>query len=85
MAKKAMDFKQIDDLIIARLPAVRRLASGVSARAISVDPRSALAKLCEIYQLVRPILVAMSAFPLIPAKWREAIKLLVQVLDQICR
>ena len=85
MAKKTTDFDKINRLINTRLPAVRKLATGVTAQTVFLDPGKAIPKLCEIYQLVRPILVALSAFPLIPAKWREAIKLLVQVLNQICK
>jgi hypothetical protein len=41
-------------------------------------------KLCDIYVVVRPILVLISQFPLIPQKWRDVVKGLITVLDGMC-
>jgi len=40
--------------------------------------------LCGIYVIVRPILVLISQFPLIPKKWRDIIIILIKALDGIC-
>ena len=41
-------------------------------------------KLCGIYNVVRPILVALASLPIIPQKWRLAITAFVSVMDTIC-
>jgi hypothetical protein len=43
-----------------------------------------LQKVCSIYKIVRPFLVLVSNIPLIPAKWREAIKTFINLMDGIC-
>ena len=43
-----------------------------------------LQKICSIYKIVRPFLVLVSNIPLIPAKWREAIKTFINLMDGIC-
>jgi hypothetical protein len=40
-----------------------------------------IAKVSAIYQVVRPILVVLTAFPLIPASFKKAIKTFIDVLD----
>lgn len=39
---------------------------------------------CPAYKMVRPILLAVVAFPLVPKKVRDAIKAFMSVLDMIC-
>lgn len=48
------------------------------------EPLAVLGKVCEVYQKVRPILQFVGGFWLIPAKWREAVKVLMNTLDGIC-
>ena len=45
---------------------------------------AALPNVCAAYKIVRPILVLLSNTPLIPQKWRDAIKAFVGVMDVIC-
>jgi hypothetical protein len=45
---------------------------------------SGAASLCTIYKAVRPILVGISNFPLLPPTWKEAIRVFVNVLDSMC-
>jgi hypothetical protein len=47
-------------------------------------PADVLKKICAIYKVVRPILIAIAHFKLIPKKWREAIKAFGRLLDSIC-
>jgi hypothetical protein len=39
---------------------------------------------CPAYKMIRPILLAILAFPLIPKKFKDAIKAFMGVLDMIC-
>lgn len=57
-------------------PKGRMTASAVSTAAIP-NP-------CPAYKMVRPILLAILAFPLIPKKIKDAIKAFMSVLDLIC-
>jgi hypothetical protein len=45
---------------------------------------AALPSICPAYKVVRPILVLASNTPLIPPKWRDAIKAFIGVMDVIC-
>jgi uncharacterized membrane protein AbrB (regulator of aidB expression) len=45
---------------------------------------AAIPNVCGAYQVVRPILVLLSNLPLLPKKWKDAIKVFMQVLDTIC-
>lgn len=45
---------------------------------------AATGNLCSIYTVVRPILILISQLPLIPKKWKDAIKTLIAVLDTLC-
>lgn len=53
-------------------------AQGASASAVSIG------SICPAYKMVRPILLAVVAFPLIPKKIKDAIKAFMAVLDVIC-
>ena len=55
-----------------------------SPRDLAADPRGVLGKICEIYKAIRPILVALSNFPLIPGKWRAALKTFIKLMDKLC-
>lgn len=56
----------------------------VSAAAAASSPAAAIANVCGIYGTVRPILVLVSSLPLIPKKWKDAIKVFIKVMDTIC-
>lgn len=45
---------------------------------------AAIPNVCPAYKMVRPILQAVVAFPLIPKKIKDAIKAFMSVLDIIC-
>ncbi len=58
--------------------------SHFTTNAISASPGQVLQKVCGIYKVVRPILVAISNFPLIPGNWRTAIKTFIALMDTLC-
>ena len=43
-----------------------------------------LQKICAAYKTVKPYLVWISNFPVIPEKWREVIKKFITLMDGIC-
>jgi hypothetical protein len=43
-----------------------------------------LQKVRGIYKVVRPFLVRVSNLPLIPDKWKEAIKTFISLMDGLC-
>jgi hypothetical protein len=45
---------------------------------------AAVPNVCAAYKVVRPILVLASNTPLIPKKWRDAIKAFIGVMDVVC-
>jgi len=76
-------FEEVDrhiesaDLSLFQPGGKHHVASGTTAAA-------AMPQLCPIYKTVRPVLVLISNLPLIPQKWKDAIKLFLQFLDVLC-
>lgn len=58
--------------------------SHFTAEAVSKAPGDVLQKVCGIYKIVRPFLALVSNIPLIPPKWREAIKTFMGLMDGLC-
>jgi len=52
--------------------------------AAGAAPGLAIPNVCPAYKMIRPILLAILAFPLIPKKIKDAIKAFMAVLDVIC-
>jgi len=50
----------------------------------AADPGSVITKICGIYKIVSPILKLIASLPLIPAKWKAAIKTFTDLLDILC-
>lgn len=55
-----------------------------SPGAVSTAPGDVLQKVCAIYKVVRPFLALVSNLPLIPKKWKEAIKTFMGLMDGLC-
>lgn len=55
-----------------------------TADMVSKAPADVLAKVCGIYKIVRPFLALVSNLPLIPKKWRDAIKTFMGLMDSLC-
>jgi len=54
------------------------------AATAAANPTLALPNVCAIYKVVKPILTIVATIPLIPQKWRDAIKTFIQVLETLC-
>lgn len=55
------------------------------ANAKALSKADAKDKLCSIYNAARPILVVLTKIPLIPPKIKNVIKVLIKILDIICK
>lgn len=78
MADEKYSFDEIDRGINA-------LELAEAEAAPEAAPEDIRRRVCEIYKGVRPILVALSQFPLIPKKWREALRVFIRLMDALCR
>lgn len=52
--------------------------------AAAANPAAVLPNVCGAYQVIRPILALVANLPIIPKKWKDAIKAFMQVMDTIC-
>ena len=48
------------------------------------NPGNVISKICGIYKIVAPILKLVASLPLIPAKWKAAIKTFTDLMDTLC-
>jgi hypothetical protein len=51
---------------------------------VTKTPGDVLQKVCAIYKVVRPFLALVANLPLIPKKWKEAIKTFMGLMDGLC-
>jgi hypothetical protein len=51
---------------------------------VKAAPADVLQKVCGIYNVVKPILSIIANLPLIPAKWKEAVKTFMNLMNTIC-
>jgi len=52
--------------------------------AATASAAEVLPNICAAYRIVEPILTLVSNIPLIPQKWRDALKAFMGVLDSLC-
>jgi hypothetical protein len=84
MSAQVPTFEEIDkhiqsaDLSAFQPGGKHHLAAGAGS------PAAAIPNLCAAYKVIRPILLALAAFPFIPSKWKDAIKAFMGVLDALC-
>lgn len=84
--EKDMTFEQID-AHVSKLNLADFKTGGskhFTSADVTANPGTVLQKICAIYKGIRPILWAVSKIPLIPAKWRDAIKTFIDLMDSIC-
>jgi len=86
MAQTTYTFEEIDKHINA-LNLTDFQAGGskhFTAEAVKASPGDVIKRICEIYRGIRPILITLENFPLIPKKWRDAIKAFTDLMDKLC-
>lgn len=83
MADQRLSFEEIDRSIDEdALSGFERSLSGAEQAAFA--PSDIKEKVCPIYHMVRPILEILSNFPLIPEKFRRAVKVFISAMDVFC-
>jgi hypothetical protein len=55
----------------------------INARTLHDAPADRVHKVIAIYKSVRPLLVAVTALPLIPNRWRAAVQMFLVALDAL--
>jgi hypothetical protein len=79
MSAQVLTFEEVDKHIqAANLSALKPAAAGAAGTA------AAIPNVCQAFGVIRPILVLISNFPLLPKKWRDALTLFIQVMDSVC-
>ena len=79
MSANVPTFEEVDKHIQgANLSALKPSAHAAAGSA------AAIPNVCQAYGVIRPILALVAGVPLIPKKWRDAIKAFMQVMDSIC-
>ena len=85
-----LTFEKVDKLVRAAdlTPFEPKPATAGTAAAMAAAPADRpverLKQVCAIYQVVRPILELVAGLPLLPGKWRAAVRTFVRVLDTLC-
>lgn len=79
MSSNAPTFEEVDKHIQSADLSVLRTSSAGGATAAA-----ALPDICGAYAIVRPILELVSNVPILPKKWRDALKGFIQVVDSFC-
>jgi hypothetical protein len=86
MADTAVTFEEIDKQINALN--IKDFEAGgkhhFTAQAVAASPGDVLKKVCTIYRAIRGVLIALENFPLIPKKWRDALKTFTNLMDTLC-
>jgi hypothetical protein len=86
MSAKIPTFEEVDKHIqSADLTAFQQGGKHqLTAANAKANPAAAIPNVCGAYQVVKPILQLLANLPLIPKKWKDAIKAFMSVLDAIC-
>ena len=86
MAKNTMTFEQVDkhvqsaDLSVFQPGGKYHLPPGGTRP----SPATVSTQVCAAYQIIRPILALIISLPFFPKKWKEAVKVFMQVMDVVC-
>ena len=84
MSASNLTFEEVDKHVQqADLSAFQPAGKHLSATA-TANPAAAIPNVCGAYQVIKPILALVANLPIIPKKWKDAIKVFMQVMDTIC-
>jgi hypothetical protein len=83
MSASNLTFEEVDKHIqSADLSAFQ--AGGKHHLAAGAAPAAAIPNVCAAYHVIKPILTLIANLPIIPKKWKDAIKAFMGVLDALC-
>jgi hypothetical protein len=63
---------------------LKKLQKATGGSAESLTAAGVGGQVCAGYKVVRPILLLVSSLPLIPSKWKAAIKAFIAIMDGFC-
>ncbi len=83
---RSLSFEQVDATVQrADLTKYRRGGNQwFSRRDVASNPAEVIKKLCAVWRVVGSIVKLVAGIPLLPAKWREALKTLIALMDTVC-
>ena len=83
MADKVPTYEEIEKHL-AKYDLAAFSPGGAKHPGAAAGAAAAIPNVCGAYAMVKPILQAVIAFPLVPKKIKDAIKAFMAVLDAIC-
>ena len=90
MPNENFSFEAIDAYItkinIDNLKAEKATVSGLKSLVPgekAVGKAALPGKFCDIYAVVRPIIIAIKLFP-VPKKWKDLIDIFIELMDKLC-
>jgi hypothetical protein len=78
MSTNVPTFEEVDKHIQSADLSALQAPAGAAAESLAIP------NVCQAYGVIRPILVLVANLPIIPKKWKDAIKAFMQVLDSFC-
>jgi hypothetical protein len=85
MSASNLTFEEVDKHIqSADLSAFQPGGKSYLSATAAASLAAAIPNVCGAYQVIRPILALIANLPLIPKKWKDAIKVFMQVMDTLC-
>ncbi len=83
MSTKAHSFEEVNALIEKADLKLYQTGGNYHFNAATrqAEPGNVISKICGIYKIVAPILKLVASLPLIPAKWKAAIKTFTDLMD----
>ncbi len=82
MSSNIPTFEEVDKHI--QSADLSKIQAAVKSGAAAGGTAAAIPNVCGAYQVVKPILLLLAGLPLIPKKWKDAIKAFMGVLDALC-
>jgi hypothetical protein len=90
-SNKVPTFEEVDkhiqsaDMSVFQAGGASRPASAKgAAKGGAASAALSTSQVCAAYQVVKPILQLVANLPIIPKKWKDAIKAFMGVLDMLC-
>ncbi len=51
---------------------------------LTLNQSQKLVRICDLYKIIKPILLVILSIPFVPRKIKEAIKIFIENLDLVC-
>jgi len=85
MSASTLTFEEVDKHIQnADLSSLQPGGKFHLSASTAANPAAAIPNICGAYQVIKPILALVANLPIIPKKWKDAIKAFMGVMDTLC-